>query len=236
MSIRQQLLGIDLVRHSLVRLRLFYLVRIRRRLRTFDSPFSSSGTLEHNLRAIGGISDRAKSLFSAANLIENVAAGKTLIIGCRNEDDLFVAESLGFRDVIGLDLISYSSKVVLGDLHDLPFEDAKFQTVLIPYTLSYSADIRTAASEIVRVTQPGGVIGIAVEYLAEGLTAQSFGGFIAEGDGYYLRSTQAFLDLFRENIGQVIVSYDALAKRSHSEETLIQNPSPVITVFTVRKD
>ena len=50
-----------------------------------------------------------------------------------------------------------------GDLHQLPFDDEHFNTVLSTYSLDPLSDPLIAFGELYRVTKPGGLIGVAHE-------------------------------------------------------------------------
>jgi SAM-dependent methyltransferase len=75
--------------------------------------------------------------------------------------------------VIGVDLdpdmVSYAQErggkieYRLGDAHALPFDDACFDLVLCHFLLLWCRDATHAAREMVRVTQPGGLILICAE-------------------------------------------------------------------------
>jgi SAM-dependent methyltransferase len=234
----RELLLLSAVRQVIVRLRFLWLARVRGRLSRLDTHDSSPGTVEHNLAGLMLFGERAPQLLSAVSLVESARGGRCLIVGCRNEDDIFAAKGYGFGDITGVDLISYSPAVQLADMHDLPFPDDSFDAVVVPYTISYSAEPELAAKEFARVCRPGGAIGIAIEYapaeraasIAKALMHEAY-----EGREPRIDSAAGILDLFDPAIvDSVVVNYDALAKRHHTEEGLIPDPSPIIVVFTVR--
>ena len=155
-------------RKRIVRLRLFFFVRVKRQLKSFNSENAFEVTVAHNLKSLTQCNDRMEVLIRPLSCIEklNNIHSKILVIGPRNENDLFSLFGNGFSwgNITGLDLISYSPKIVLGDMHKIPFDDNHFDVVLCGWTLSYSATPKLAAKEILRVTKIGGIIGIGVEY------------------------------------------------------------------------
>lgn len=234
-GLKRRLLSVRAIRRLVVNVRIIWFVKIRRQLKSLGDAKSAPGTVTHNLRSLRSIGTRAEDLIRAVSLAEDVRDGSTLIIGCRNEDDLFVAQALGFKSVVGLDLLSYSNKVVLGDMHEIDFPDNYFDAVVVPYTLSYSADARRAVSEFIRVCKDGGVLGIAVEYSEGEADLSSVGNLFQPADGYAYRSIQAILSLLGQSVGDVFVQYDGLKRRQHSPAGLIPNPSPVILACTLDK-
>lgn len=93
--------------------------------------------------------------------------GRLLIVGPRFESEFYLARGLGWsrESVVGLDLLSYSPFVTIGDMHQMPFADNEFQSVVCGWTISYSYEPEVAAKEMARVLQPGGVLVFGVEVL-----------------------------------------------------------------------
>lgn len=206
-------------RSVIVRCRIWFYVGLRRRLvLAGESSSVAERTVKYNLSSLSFVGNRVLRLLRILSSLESTLRRSLLIIGCRNEDDLFVADSLGFLKVVGLDLISYSDRVVVGDMHKLPFPDGSFDCVLIPYTLSYSNDVRSSLAEITRVTRRGGTVALAVEFLSEKGVNDVMGcndpGFILPGDGYPLRDTDSFISLFPAGSFRVI--YDNSPKYDYT--------------------
>jgi SAM-dependent methyltransferase len=234
----RELLLVTALRQAIVRLRFLWFARVKGCMATLDTHDSVAGTVAHNLEGIMQFGQRASQLLAAVSLVEATRGGECLIIGCRNEDDIFAAKGYSFGTVTGVDLISYSPSVRLADMHDLPFPDDTFDAVVVPYTLSYSGTPAKAAKEFVRVCRPGGAIGIAIEY-APADQAAAIAKFMHESYVAYeprIDSSAGVLAQFDPAvIDSVVVNYDALEKRHHTEAGLIRHPSPIIVVFTVKK-
>jgi SAM-dependent methyltransferase len=62
---------------------------------------------------------------------------------------------------------------VEGDAADMPFDDASFDTVLSTFGCIFAPRHQDAADELVRVTRPGGTIGVCA-WTPEGLNGQMF--------------------------------------------------------------
>jgi SAM-dependent methyltransferase len=53
------------------------------------------------------------------------------------------------------------------DVCDLPFEDGRFDAVIVESVLAFVADKRAAVQELIRVTKPGGYVGLNESYWTE---------------------------------------------------------------------
>src|SRR5690606_26436775 len=91
---------------------------------------------------------------------------QVLSIGPRAEGELLNLAAHGFEwsKIRGLDLISYSPRIDLGDMHNIPYSDASFDVVIAGWVLAYSERPAVAAQEMARVTRPGGLVAVGVEY------------------------------------------------------------------------
>jgi hypothetical protein len=226
-----------------VRLRLFWFVRIRRRLRFLDSKFAFEKTIMNNLKGLKHYNGRTDKLIRPLSVIESVnEQTRLLIIGPRNEHDLFSAIGHGFnpKRVRGLDLISYSPLIDLGDMHSTPYADDSFDAVVVGWTLSYSRDPKLFAREMLRIVRDGGLIAIGVEYST--LTNEdsvALSGYAIQEEEYVakrINSTAEILALFQPHIGSLLFDHDAPLRRSHSREGMIENVSAVATIFSIRKE
>jgi hypothetical protein len=93
---------------------------------------------------------------------------KMLVIGPRNEAELLLLHLYGFdlSDIESIDIFSYSPHIQCMDMHDLKFEDNRFDIVYSAWTLKYSYDLAKACSEIVRVLKPGGLVATGFSHRA----------------------------------------------------------------------
>lgn len=226
-------------RKKIVHLRIFYFVRLKKRLHTLQSKNAFEVTVSHNLKSLMQCNDRMERLIRPLSSIEKVTSkDRILVIGPRNENDLFSLFGNGFAwgNITGLDLISYSPKIKLGDMHNIPFENNYFDVVLCGWTLSYSSTPDIAAKEILRVTKNGGIIGIGVEYstLTKADSEHLIGYEIQEYSKLSLRvnSTAEILNLFKGSVNHVFFNHDAPNKISHTRDGLVHNVSQVVTIFS----
>jgi SAM-dependent methyltransferase len=104
---------------------------------------------------------RTEKLMNVLRSIGSVSRhSRILVIGPRNEAEILLLSLYGFRlkNITGIDLLTYSPKILQMDMHDLRFPDSAFDVVYSLYTLPYAYDLRRACAEIVRVLRNGGVL------------------------------------------------------------------------------
>jgi SAM-dependent methyltransferase len=199
---------------------------------------SQDVTVDHNLKSLRSFTTRNEKLLLTSMCIEDIEQSRTLIIGGRTEEEIFMFRGYGFRDVTAVDLISYSPLVVQGDMHDLPFEDGSFDFIFCAYTLVYSKEPSKAAREFVRVLRDGGIVAVAVEYSPWERRAdiqQALLGYTIT-PGEKLENVDDILKLFEPHVKSVFVRYDAEKKRHHTAAGLVKSPSPIMAVFSIVKD
>jgi SAM-dependent methyltransferase len=199
---------------------------------------SQEVTVDHNLKSLRIFTTRNEKLLHASMCVEDIEQSRTLIIGGRTEEEIFMFRGYGFRDVTAVDLISYSPLVVEADMHELPFADDSFDFIFCAYTLVYSKEPSKAAREFVRVLRDGGTVAVAVEYgpwESKADTQQALLGYTIIPDEK-LETADDILVVFEPHVGSVFVRYDAEKKRHHTAAGLVKNPSPIMVVFSVTKD
>ncbi len=237
----RQALRINSVRQLIGKARLRWAIA-RNRLKTLDSENSVKETIQHNMSSLKDFSNcRIELLIRPLSVIESVREAKSvLLIGPRNENDLLIASTyldLPLDCVRGLDLISYSNLIDLGDMHQMPYEDNSFDVVICGWTVSYSEHPKQLADEMVRVCKPGGVVAVGLEYgtLDEAGYEKLLGYSLAVPGVQRINSVKQINDLFGDNIDQVFFSHDAPLKRSHGADGLVAFPSSVASIFSIKK-
>jgi SAM-dependent methyltransferase len=85
-----------------------------------------------------------------------------LCIGCRNGVELDYLGSKGLRDVVGIDIFSQRSDILVMDMHAMTFPDDRFDAVLSSHSLEHSLDPAAVAAGIARVARDGAVVGVEV--------------------------------------------------------------------------
>ncbi len=168
-----QLMLVDLIRYGVVALRFIWFVKIRRRMATWRPGGESAGpvaenTVSHNLKGLRDLAvNRSHLLVRPLSVLESLSTNaRILSVGPRSEGELLSLAAHGFSwpSIEGLDLISYSPRVRLGDMHEAPYPDRTFDAVVLGWVLAYSEDPARAAREMLRIVRPGGVIAVGVEY------------------------------------------------------------------------
>ena len=87
---------------------------------------------------------------------------KVLCVGCRDTRELDFVESAVSCKATGLDLFSFNDRIVIGDMHKMPFDDNSFDSVYSCHSLEHSWDLDVALSEFKRVVRPEGSITIEI--------------------------------------------------------------------------
>lgn len=239
-----QLLHVDAIRNWVARWRWRYYVRWRKQLRTLESGSAAENTVAHNIKGMGDLSVRRslvliRPLVTALTIappdssIERARLGdlRVLSIGPRTEGELLNLFAHGFSPgcVRGLDLISYSPWVDLGDMHAMPYPDNSWDAVVCGWVLAYSDDKARAAAEIVRVAKPGAIVAIGVEYCCLDNEQQlARYGYLA-GSKERLTSLSQILGYFGDHVGEVYFRHDVTERRRHEEVVAM------VAVFAVRK-
>ena len=155
---------------------------------------------------------------------------KVLTVGPRSEGEIFNLVGAGFKkkNIRGLDLISYSPLISLGDMHAMPFSADSFDAVLHGWTFAYSNNRSQAVSEIVRVLRPGGIVAIGIEYNPK--TAQE----ISSDLGYEvcdedrIESVDQVLKMFEGHVGEVYFKQNPVYERK-------DDISELVVVMSVKK-
>ena len=220
-------------------LRAFYFCKVLGRLRTLEADNAFPVTIDHNLLMLWKKLDRMTLLIKPLSVLEQVAKNsRVLVIGPRNEWDLFLLSRAGFQfdQCTGLDLISYSPKIILGDMHAMPFSDGEFDVVLCGWTLSYSAHPALACAEISRVCRSGGVIGLSVEFFvgSEDDEKLATGGYTIQDSRLDERvnSTDQLLEFFPDH-GSVFFDHDSPLKRTVPRDPLPSNCAVLFENYSI---
>ncbi|MDB5038012.1 MAG: hypothetical protein JWQ35_1540, partial [Bacteriovoracaceae bacterium] len=115
-------------------------------IRTFHGEKNSiiENAVEHNLNGLKVNSaltrpDKLVNVLKSLDYVDsNLATLKVLSVGPRSESEIFSLISAGFSpaNIRGLDLISYSPFVDLGDMHNMPYQNAAFDIVILGWVLA----------------------------------------------------------------------------------------------------
>lgn len=165
------LLRSEYINFLIFKLRFFYFVYIKRNIKVYENEkFVIANMYSTDMLRKGKTSNRPLKFIRPLSVIEAVnKKGKTLSIGCRFETELLFLTGYGFnpKGIRGLDMISYSPWIDLGNMHALPYPDKSFDTVTMGWLITYSETPELAAKEVVRVLKPGGFVAMSVSYYPE---------------------------------------------------------------------
>lgn len=179
------------------------------------SPDVIENTIEHNIRQLGtgAAFGRPMGLLGPLLGVDQIAfhrhETRVLIVGPRTENEILLYVSHGFApgNVRGLDLMSYSPWIDVGDMHAMPYADNSFDVVLFSWVLGYSSNQEKAVAEAVRVVRPGGLIGIGEEF--EPKSAEEHNEKLLQEKGYTLHGTvttsaERLIGLFGGAVDEVV--------------------------------
>lgn len=230
----RQMLTVDLIRLVFCIPRyVFFSLLLRRNNFAPSVTHVSQNTIKHNMRGMAELSAPRshiliRPLLSIDFVNRNRKNLRVLSIGPRTEGEIFNLIGYGFKkkNIIGLDLVSYSPLIKVGNLHQMPFDSATFDVVICGWVLGYSDDKVQAAQEILRVTKPGGIVAVGVAYTkrpqeeVERLT----GGL--PGSVEQIRNLETMESLFKERVSETYFKHDG-------ERCGIEG-SGIISIFSVK--
>ena len=126
-----------------------------------------------------------------------------LSIGPRTEMELLSLVAQGFDPdkIRGLDLISYSSWIDIGNMHYMPYNDDTFDVVIAGWVLAYSDNPARACQEMLRVSKDGCIIAIGSTYIPEKQREE-------EDVGRFFPKVDELLLIFGNAIKNVYIRHD----------------------------
>lgn len=226
------------VLHAVAVVRYLYFQLVRRGTKVSGQTHESVGenTVMHNLRGVrrsirrvGRSSVLIRPLSVIPRLQRRLPDAKVLSIGPRSEAELLCLASHGFRlsNITGVDLLSYSPRIDIGDMHALAYDDNSFDVVIASRVLGYSDAPEIAAAEMLRVVRHDGYIAINTGDAPPGTTAGE-GLQYNPGSNRIYSSLADILDLFGDHVGHVHFS------NNPSIESGTQR-GPILAIFRVEK-
>jgi SAM-dependent methyltransferase len=238
-SAPRQFLRVTLVRFTICAIRYVWFAYILRRTRVLDAATGdiAPNTVAHNMRGMFDLAvERSLRLIwplsSLETIRDRIGEIQLLSIGARTEGELYNLYAAGFRkrNVTAIDLISYSPRIRLGDMHALDLADDSFDAVIVGWVLAYSENKPKAAAEVIRVTRAGGVVAIGVEWLRAtiGQVAGELG-YVA-GSSDRITGMAELIALFGDSIDHVYFAQD---EQQTAPPT--QASGDLLLVFRVRK-
>lgn len=219
--LRPALLGLlksEYINRIVFKLRFIYYVYLLRRIRVFENEQSViANKYSVDMLKRGVTSNRPLKFIRPLSVIEAVKKdGKTLSIGCRFETELLYLVGYGFepKGIRGLDMISYSPWIDLGNMHKMDYADNSFDTVCMGWLISYSETPELAAKEIVRVLKPGGFVAMAVSYYPPEYVKKALetGKYVAN-PATRIQTTEGLLKIFGDSVDQVYFRHQPQADK-----------------------
>ena len=188
--------------------------------------------IEHNLSGLKGKSTLGRPIMlssilrSIGHVQIEMKNKKVLTVGPRTEAEIFALVAAGFDpvNIRGLDLMSYSPKIDVGDMHDMPYEDDSFDIILLGWVLAYSNNPVKAVREARRVAKKDAVFAVGCEYSPLSFEELKSKGTILGDDIKHYEKLSDILDLFEGDVGTIWF-------QDEIHPDLKDQPGSVVTVF-----
>lgn len=123
----------------------------------------------------------------------DITGASVLCVGCRNRDEILYFRKQGAAEVVGIDLYSDHPDILVMDMHDLRFADARFEVVYSRHSFEHAFDKHKAALQFARVLRPGGVVVIEVP-----------GNYRGGADYNTFNRFEDLLDAFAPHVGEIL--------------------------------
>ncbi len=167
--------------------------------------------IEHNLNGLKGKSTLVRPMLLTTILRSIGYVGlrmkdmKVLTIGPRTESEIFLLIAAGFDpvNIKGMDLMSYSPLIDVGDMHDMSYEDDSFDVIIMGWVLAYSKDPVKAVREARRVAKKDAVFAVGCEYSPLTFEELKETGSILSDDAGRYEKAKDIHDLFEGDVGTV---------------------------------
>jgi SAM-dependent methyltransferase len=210
----RQLLLVDRFNRLVFSSRFLWYLRVRRAMRVHaDETAVVAHRYSIEMLRRGKTSNRPLRLIRPLSVIDAVPKdGRVLSVGCRYETELLYLVAHGFspRNVRGLDMISYSPWIDVGNMHEMPYADSTWDAVILGWVLAYSDAPARAAEEALRVCRDRGVIAVAVSYYPQHhLDDLAAAGTIVGSASGRIQTVDAILGLFGDAVDDVFFRHDA---------------------------
>ena len=105
-------------------------------------------------------------------LLPDLTGKKVLMVGCGTGEEALMLQEYGAQEIVGIDLSEESIKLaeesypdfkfIVGDMHELPFEDSSFDFVYSSLAVHYSGTPDVVFGEMYRVLKKDGEILVSV--------------------------------------------------------------------------
>jgi hypothetical protein len=168
-------------------------------------------------------------VISIDSIASNLDKIKVLIIGPKLEAEILSVMSYGIplKNITAVDLIKYSPWVDQGDMHNLPYEDNKFDLILCGWVIAYSNNKIKAAEEMTRVGKSGSIIALAATYspLSNEEVIEKRGYLV--GSEERINNTEFLLNLFKDKVKNIYFRHDVDQEKKDSY-------AKVLTIFSVK--
>lgn len=163
LTIGDNLFKIVSLREKWVYLRFQILLKFRTLKIVDNTMLADTKLFEYSKKAVINYKQIPERINFLLSMVENSVRSrdqKILIIGPRYESEIYGLYGLGFKrsNILAIDSISYSKKIIVGDMHNTTFPDNSFDLVIAGWVLAYSKNHQKAMNEIFRIIKNNGLV------------------------------------------------------------------------------
>jgi hypothetical protein len=244
MNIKRYFLKISVLRFFFVYFRFLFFIYVKKNFKTLYNSKKkidlfwfnqTETTIEHNSTYI------KKSIFSDYSIVVPEFLGlrsntliypilslrhlklnsmKVLCIGPRTEGEIYNLFIKGFNldNIKAIDLQSYSPRIDIGDMHNIPYDKNLFDLIFCSWVLTYSFNKKKVVEEIVRTSKNGGLICV-------GLSSSS----LDTDTDLKIKNSDDLISLFNDNIDKIYF------RTNEDKLNLREDRSDTILVFKLKK-
>ena len=157
--------------------------------------------------------DIFKGLFNE-NIDHIKDKSKCICLGSRTGQEVVAFKELGIIDTIGIDLHEFKPYTIIGDIHDLKYEDNTFD-LAFSNIFDHSLYPEKFISEIYRVLKPNGIFILHIQY---GVNQDKYTEIIIENINQFKNLFSKF-ELIKENkikSGIIAMNYEYMFKKTYN--------------------
>lgn len=170
------LLKYRFIRYLVTLMRLIYFIFLKNNLKTINqSKNTINVTSERNRKSLlsfrdcysGQRSEYFLNIFKSLSINQKISQMNVLVVGPRNEGELFNFYSKGFKpqNIDAFDLLSYSPKIKLLDINDKEIITKKYDLIYLGFMIAYQKNPKILINNLAKNLNNDGYLVVTGELL-----------------------------------------------------------------------